>query len=157
MLRRLSYVTLLVLCAAFALSLVQCAMVRTVSAAPTQWAKTYDSVSGNPKSTFNLNEAVNLTAYSSDIQDYYIVVVKPDLTSTFIGPITHGTTYSALHSTDLSDQVGVWYLIVGNFHAGFAVGYFQVVPFAPLGVVGVLAACFIGTGLKLRKKDKSTL
>jgi hypothetical protein len=146
MMRKLAYLTLLVIGAAYALSFAR------PSLAGDKWVATYDALTGNPKSTFALNEDVNVTAYSADLVDYYIIVKTPSNAAGQLGPFTGGNTHSEIHDTDLSNETGVWYLLVGDFTIGFGVGEFNVVPFVPLGVVGVLAVCFVGVGVKLRKK-----
>jgi hypothetical protein len=153
--RKLAFLTLSVIVGAIALSLAQFVLASR-SGDPT--LHTYNAVTGAPQSTFNLNSLVNITAYSPC--DYAILVLRPDSTSftiynTTVGPttlFTGGATYSALRS-DLSTELGTWDLVLGDTHVDFVVAYIHVIPFAPLGVVGILGACFVGAGLKLRKKE----
>jgi hypothetical protein len=145
--RKLSCVAVLVIVAACALSFARPSLANGPAVA------TYDALTGNPKSTFALNEDVNVTAYAPGPDPYYIIVLTPSNKAGVLGPFAGGTTHSEIQDTDLSNQTGIWYLLVGNFKVGLGVGYFNVIPFAPVGVVGVLAACFVGAGLKLRKKQ----
>jgi hypothetical protein len=155
--RKLAYLTILVVVGAIALSLAQSALANQVLPCGDPTLNTYNAVTGVPQSTFNLNELVNITAYSA--YDYAILVLRPDSTSFMIynttaGPttlFTGGATYTAVRS-DLSNELGTWDLVLGDTHVDFVVAYVHVIPFAPLGVVGILGACFVGAGLKLRKR-----
>jgi len=151
--RKLAYLALLVIVGAIALSLAQSALADTVP--PT--LHTYNAVTGAPQSTFSLNELVNITGYAD--YDYVILVLRPDSTNFMIynttaGPtslFTGGATYTAIRS-DLSTELGTWDLVLGDTRLEITVAYVHVIPFAPLGVVGILGACFVGAGLKLRKR-----
>jgi hypothetical protein len=143
--RKLSCAVFSIIVAACALSLLQFVLSATATA---PWVGTYDA-SGNPKSVFSFGETVNVTAKAD--WDYIILVVRPDHAVLIIGPVTGGTTYTANHN-DLSNKLGWWILILGDMHLEFAVGFFNVIPFAPLGVVGVLGACLVGAGVKLKRK-----
>jgi len=158
--RKLSCFTLMVIVAACALSFVQFAPVaNAIAVAP--WIATYNAVTGAPQTTFDLGEPVNITAYANyafSIQCFQPGTVIPFET---LGPFTGGTTYSAIHH-ELTGELGWWTLVIYDvapspgfppIKVEFGVGYFNVVPFAPLGVIGILGVCFGVTGFKLRKRE----
>jgi hypothetical protein len=146
--RKIAFLALVVIVGACALSFLQ--LPHQAAATPTApWILTYDT-SDNLQQSFNLGEAVRVKSYA-DVQ-YYIIVVKPgNLPGFSIGPISGGSVYTDDRS-DLSNVAGDWHLVLFDTTAEFAIGYFHVIPFAPLGVVGILGACFLVAGLKLRKK-----
>lgn len=145
--RKVAFLAIIVIVGACALSFLQ--LPRQAAATPTApWIHTYDT-SDIPRQSFNLGDTVRVKSYA-DVQ-YYIIVVEPgNLPGFLIGPISGGSV-STLDRSDLSNVGGDWHLALLDTTAEFSIGYFHVIPFAPLGVVGILGACFLVAGLKLRK------
>jgi len=109
------------------------------------WVATYD-VNDNPQTQFNLGDTVRIKAYSH-ITPYYIYVYKPDGTpKKTIGPI-NTASYSGDHN-DITTDIGWWTLNVLDTESHMGVGQYFVIPQVPLGVAGVLTACFAGLGVR---------
>jgi len=117
--------------------------------APMVWL--YDK-DGNPRDEFALGEGVRIVAFDSAIP-YTVKVFDPDgdlrkfwLVST--NNFDSGVLY------DITDELGPWVVEVRDKRCKFAVAMYNTIPEAAFGILGVLAACFTGLGLKSLKAKK---
>jgi hypothetical protein len=128
----------------------------SVAAEENPWVSIFDE-SGKACDRFNVGDKVNITTYSNPIYgDYTIEVTDPTDVVKFFHTVSGGGRYTIILA-NITDELGLWTVEVGPINAHYATGYYQVIPEAPLGVAGALAACFACFGLnKLRptKKEK---
>jgi hypothetical protein len=113
---------------------------------------------GNPRTEFVQGEKIRIVTYFPS-PVYIVKVIDPDGQVSFFKIVIshkcehHGIFDSGLLS-GLTDKNGEWHVEAGIL-CWFKVRSFFVVPFGPLGVVGILAACFTGFGLKHLKTRKN--
>ena len=113
---------------------------------------------GNLRTEFFQGEKIRIVTYYPS-PAYIVKVIDPDDQVSFFKIIIahecehYGVFDSGLLS-GLTDKNGEWHVEAGRF-CWFKVKPFFVVPFGPLGVVGILAACFTGFSLKYVKTRKN--
>jgi hypothetical protein len=113
---------------------------------------------GNLRTEFVQGEKIRIVTYfPSPI--YIVKVIDPDgQVSFFKIVISHKCKHYGVFDSGLlsgiTDKNGEWHVEAGIL-CWFKVRSFFVVPFGPLGVVGILAACFTGFGLEYVKTRKN--
>lgn len=148
--RRLAYVTLILLVAACALSFARPAA--AIPACPD--IKTY-TAAGVETDTFSPGDYVNITVTPVAAGPYTILILRPGSPPALFKAIdvpNPGGRYTLLWD-NLTTHLGWWTIVAFDTSGNYGVGFFNVVPFAPLGAVAALGACFVGAGIKLRKKQ----
>jgi hypothetical protein len=112
---------------------------------------------GNLRTEFFQGEKIRIvTYYPSPI--YIVKVIDPDGQTVFFKLVIaheceHFGVFDSGLLSGLTDKNGEWHVEAGIFF-WFKVKSFFVVPFGPLGVIGMFAACFTGFGLKYLKTRK---
>jgi len=113
---------------------------------------------GNLRTEFFQGEKIRIvTYYPSPV--YIVKVIDPDDQVSFFKIViahecTHYGVFDSGLLSGLTDKNGEWHVEAGIF-CWFKVKSFFVVPFGPLGVIGILAACLTGFSLKYVKIRKN--
>jgi hypothetical protein len=122
------------------------------------YIKLYDE-QGNLRTEFVQGERIRIVTYFPS-PVYIVKIIDPDEQVAYSKIVIahqcehYGVFDSGLLS-GLTDKNGEWHVEAGIF-CWFKVRSFFVVPFGPLGVVGMFAACFTGLGVKYIKTRKDT-
>lgn len=124
------------------------------------YIRIYDE-NGNLRKEFVKGETIRIVTYfPSPIYKVYIIdpdgQVRYDRTvKTQWGSPDFGKFDSGLLE-DMTDKIGSWKVVAGVL-ISYKIRTYHVIAVAPLGIIGMLAACFTGLGLKsfrIRKQDK---
>ncbi|UCG45135.1 MAG: hypothetical protein JSV58_07145 [Candidatus Bathyarchaeota archaeon] len=113
---------------------------------------TYD-IYDNPTDVFNIGETVRIKA-NSKYYPYEIWVEDPYGTE-----IWSDTSYAELYTMDvngITTSPGWWTVKASSTEARIAVAWYHVIPEMPLGVIGVLFACFAGLGIHKIRRVKAS-
>lgn len=121
------------------------------------YIRLYDE-QGNQRTEFFQNEKVRIVTYfPSPI--YIVRVIDPDGETVFSKMVVahecapYGVYDSGL-LTGLTDKNGEWHVEAGIL-CWFKVKPFFVVPYTPLGILGIFAACFTGFSLQYAKTRRN--
>lgn len=112
----------------------------------------------NLRTEFFQGEKIRIvTYYPSPV--YIVKVIDPDDQVSFFKIViahecAHYGVFDSGLLSGLTDKNGEWHVEAGIF-CWFKVKSFFVVPFGPLGVVGILAACFTGFSLQYAKTRRN--
>jgi len=112
----------------------------------------------NLRTEFFQGEKIRIvTYYPSPV--YIVKVIDPDDQVSFFKIViahecAHYGVFDSGLLSGLTDKNGEWHVEAGIF-CWFKVKSFFVVPFGPLGVIGILAACFTGFSLQYAKTRKN--
>ena len=106
---------------------------------------------GNPRDEFALGEGVRIVVYDSAY--FTLKVYDPDGDMRFFDISAPGL-YDTGVRYDLTDKIGPWVIEVRDTRCKFAVAMYNTIPEAAFGILGVLAACFTGLGLKSIRAKK---
>jgi hypothetical protein len=122
------------------------------------YIKLYDE-HGNLRTEFVQGEKIRIVTYFPS-PVYIVKVIDPDgQVSFFKIVIAHKCTHYGVFDSGLlsgiTDKNGEWHVEAGIL-CWFKVRSFFVVPFGPLGVVGILAACFTALGAKYVKTRRTS-
>jgi hypothetical protein len=154
----------------FAVVILQYALIFSTAQAETQtqlpnyspqynhpYIRLYDE-HGNIRTEFVIGEKIRIVTYFPS-PTYLVKLIDPDGNVRFWRiVVTHyGSHFGKFDSGLLSgliDKSGTWEVDAGIF-CRFKVKTFFVAPVAPLGVIGMFAACFAGFGVKYLKTRKN--
>lgn len=108
---------------------------------------------GHTRDEFLLGEKLRIVAYDSHTP-YTVKLYDSDgmLRKYWLSDTPH---FDSGLLDDVTDKLGPWLVEVRDLICKFAVGTYNVIPEVAFGILGALAACFTGFGIKsLRAKRK---
>jgi len=107
----------------------------------------YDE-NGNERSEFAVGERIRIVTYFPSPL-YWVKVIDPDGQVKYRKLVWSPKTkeFDSGLLDNITDTIGPWEVEAGILF-WYKVGTYHVIPVAPLGILGTLAACFTGLGIK---------
>ena len=106
----------------------------------------------NPTEVFAIGDIVRIKAYSHYYP--YDILVNDQNNVTVWSDTSNAADYT-MDVPGITTALGWWNIQAGTTETHFAVAWYHVIPEMPLGVVGVLFACFAGLGVHKIRRTKA--